>query len=525
VSSKGVVEAVGKRAVLVVLYLLAALAARASMVDGNPMALVWPAGGLVVAWLVTRPSVREWYVDVPLIVLVGVALSLLAGRSAADIGVLTVANLVAVLATVVAARRWTPERVPEGAPPSSSPQAMLAFLAAVVAGSLAGVALGATGFWLQDRDLSPAELVIWFGRNVCGVAAVGVTTLLIIDRHRNGRRATAGPGTWTELAALFAATGALVTFDFVTELPVTFLLPAAAVWAGSRFASLPVALHALTGGAGVLALTYYDEGPFSTLGDTRTSILLAQLFIAMTLTIGLVLAAAREARADMRQELLTFARRAAHDLRNPLSVIESWTAELATTLRTEPAAEQATATMVAGIERATARMRTLVDALLADAAARDRAPAHHVVDLPGLVDEVAAEYGAAGRVRTLGVRTVAGDPVLIRQLVDNVVANAVKYVRPGQLPEITVTAHRTADRVVIRVADNGIGIPAGAHEWIFEPFRRAHEDGYPGTGLGLSTCRRIVERHGGSMRALPREDGPGSVFEFDLPHALASAAI
>ena len=73
------------------------------------------------------------------------------------------------------------------------------------------------------------------------------------------------------------------------------------------------------------------------------------------------------------------------------------------------------------------------------------------------------------------------------------------------------------------MTDNGIGIPAGAHEWIFEPFRRAHEDAYPGTGLGLSTCRRIVERHGGSMRALPREDGPGSVFEFDLPQALAIA--
>ncbi len=314
----------------------------------------------------------------------------------------------------------------------------------------------------------------------------------------------------------------------------SFLLPAAAVWAGSRFASLPVAIHALVGGGGILWLTYVGQGPFAELGDERTNILLAQLFIAMTLAIGLVLGAAREARATLQahvvaqereksQELRTFAQRVAHDLRNPLSAVESWTSELAAELMASPIGRpDDTPTMIAGIERATARMRSLVDALLADAAARDRAPEQQVVDLPDLVGEVASEYGASGLVRTLGVRNISGDPVLLRQLVDNLIANALKYARPGQPADITVSARRRADRVVVRVTDNGIGIPAGAHEWIFEPFRRAHDDSYPGSGLGLSTCRRIVERHGGSMRALPREDGPGSVFEFDLPQARAA---
>lgn len=520
-----IVEGAGKRAGLVALYLFAALIGRASVIDGDPMSLVWPAGGLVVAWLLTRPSIREWYVDVPLVILVGVVASLVSGISGEATAVLAVSNTVAVLTIVLAYRWWSSADVVRlGTPPTSTPHAMATFLAAVVAGSVLGVTVGATASELVGRDVSPTDLAIWLGRNVCGVAAVGITTMLIIDRVQHGRRSPSGGGRWTELVLLFAATAALVGGDYASTLPVSFLLPAVAVWAGSRFASLPVATHALIGGAGILWLTYVGHGPFSHLDDERTKILLAQLFIAMTLLIGLLLAAAREARAAMSQEMLTFARRVAHDLRNPITVAESWTAELSATLASgAPGHREAAAPMIAGIERATAHMRSLVDGLLADASARDRTATPVVVDLPALVAEVADEYGAAGQVRTLGVRSVSGDPVLLRQLVDNLVANALKYVRPGQRPDITVSAHHVHGRVVVRVADNGIGIPAGAHEWIFEPFRRAHEDAYPGNGLGLSTCRRIVERHGGSMRALPREDGPGTVFEFDLPKALVSA--
>ena len=524
-----ITEAVGKRAGLVVLYLIAAAVGRASVVDGDPMALVWPAGGLAVAWLITRPSTREWVIDIPLLIVVGVSVSLVTGLGAVTTAVLAVSNVVAVMTVILALRWWSPTTVGRGAPPTSSPRDMMSFLAATAVGAVAGVAVGAVGYLLAGRDLSTAGLIVWAGRNVCGMAAVGVTALLIGERivaRRTGRaetRTTVAAGGWLELALLFASTGALIVTDRLSVLPVSFLLPAAAVWAGSRFAALPVSVHALFGGAGILWLTYVAEGPFADLESERLRILLAQLFIAMTLTIGLVLAATREARAALSQELTTFARRAAHDLRNPLSVVQSWTTELATAIEAADGGRPAGAPMmIAGIEKATAQMRALVDALLADASARDREPVQVSVDLPDLVAEVASGYGAAGQVRTVGVPSVAGDPVLLRQLVDNLVANALKYTRPGEQPQITISSYRTRDRVVVRVIDNGIGIPPGAHEWIFEPFRRAHDDAYPGTGLGLSTCRRIVERHGGSMRALPREDGPGSVFEFDLPQTLAT---
>jgi len=528
------VELAGTRGGFLVLYLLSAAVGRASVVDSDPMALVWPAAGLAVVWLITRPSRRDWLIDVPLITLVGVAVPVALGLDATVTAVLASSNLVAVLAVLCAVRRWSPEIGQQGVPPTSTPGVMFGFLLAAVVGSLAGVAFGALGFLAAGRDLSLEGLVVWWGRNVCGLVAVSVTAFLIVDRVRRGRPTTGTSGGPAELVLLFGATTALIVSDYLTLLPVSFLLPAVAVWAGSRFTPLAVATHALFGGFGILWLTSVEHGPFSDLGSQRTTILLAQLFIAMTLVIGLILAAARESRATLQahllaqereqsQELLTFARRAAHDLRNPLSVVESWTAELHDTLAASPDGEPAGATtMIAGIERATARMRSLVDDLLADAAARDRAPEHAVVDLHSLVAEVAAEYDAAGSVRTDGPRSVTGDPVLIRQLFDNLIANAVKYVRAGHLPDITVSAQHQGERVVVRVIDNGVGIPDGAHEWIFEPFKRAHDDSYPGTGLGLSTCRRIVERHGGTMRALPREDGPGSVFEFDLPPARAT---
>ncbi|WP_183098809.1 ATP-binding protein [Nocardioides pelophilus] len=528
------VRLAGTRGGFLVLYLLGAAIGRASVVDIDPLALVWPAAGLAVVWLITRPSTRSWLIDIPMITLVGLLVPVVLGLDVDVTLVLASSNLVAVLAVVYAVRRWSPETGQEGVPPTSSPTEMFGFLLAATVGSLVGVAFGALGYWAAGREISVEGVVVWWGRNVCGMIAVSATALLIVDRVRRGRPEAGANSGKAELALLFGATTALLLGDYATELPVSFLLPTVAVWAGSRFSPLVVAAHALFGGFGILWLTAVDHGPFANHGSDRTTILLAQLFIAMTLVIGLVLAAARQSRAALQadllaqereqsQELLTFARRAAHDLRNPLSVVESWTAELYDTLGADPDRQPPGATtMIAGIERATARMRTLVDDLLADAAARDRAPEHAVVDLQALVAEVAAEYDAEGLVRTHGPRSVTGDPVLIRQLFDNLIANALKYIRAGDLPDITIASHHQDDRVVVRAIDNGIGIPDGAHEWIFEPFRRAHDDSYPGTGLGLSTCRRIVERHGGTMRAYPREDGPGTVFEFDLPPAQAT---
>jgi signal transduction histidine kinase len=112
---------------------------------------------------------------------------------------------------------------------------------------------------------------------------------------------------------------------------------------------------------------------------------------------------------------------------------------------------------------------------------------------------------------------VYADAVGLRQLLDNLVGNAIKYTAPGVIPRVTVSSTRRGGMVEISVADNGIGIPAGQHEAIFNNFHRAHRNaGYSGNGLGLAICQRIVARHGGVITAQDNPGG-GSRFTFTLP--------
>ena len=84
-------------------------------------------------------------------------------------------------------------------------------------------------------------------------------------------------------------------------------------------------------------------------------------------------------------------------------------------------------------------------------------------------------------------------------------------------PDVVVTATtERPDWVTVRIADNGIGIPDGEYDAVFDEFRRVHP-GYQGTGLGLSIVKRIVTRHDGTIAAMPNPSGSGSVFEFTLP--------
>ena len=117
---------------------------------------------------------------------------------------------------------------------------------------------------------------------------------------------------------------------------------------------------------------------------------------------------------------------------------------------------------------------------------------------------------------------VHADRDLVRQLLANLVGNAVKFARPGDPAHLEITSREDDEAGWIRidVADHGLGLPAGEEELIFEEFHRAaeHSDGVEGTGLGLSLCRTIVARHGGSIRAFTNEHG-GATFTMALPAA------
>ncbi|MBK8435849.1 MAG: ATP-binding protein [Austwickia sp.] len=114
---------------------------------------------------------------------------------------------------------------------------------------------------------------------------------------------------------------------------------------------------------------------------------------------------------------------------------------------------------------------------------------------------------------------VEADTRALRQVLTNLIGNAVKYTKPGQRPHIEVrTESAPSGMVAIIVADRGIGIPEGQERDIFREFHRAaeHATAYPGTGLGLAICRRIVERHGGTIAAR-RRPGGGTLVSLTLP--------
>lgn len=219
-----------------------------------------------------------------------------------------------------------------------------------------------------------------------------------------------------------------------------------------------------------------------------------------------------------REELAAFAGVVAHDLRNPLAAIDGWTEMIADELDSGSLDAQLAREFVSRVRSSSRRMRELIRDLLAHATSSARDLDLTRVDLEVLVEEVTVARHAEKSVRCDGVPPVLGDPVLLRQVLDNLIGNALKYVAPGVEPRIVV--HGSAGEpgfVTVRVADNGIGIPPGEEEQVFEEFHRAHYRDYEGSGLGLSIVRRIIVRHDGTIVALPSPDGQGTVFEFTLP--------
>ncbi|MBO3739295.1 sensor histidine kinase [Actinoplanes flavus] len=233
-----------------------------------------------------------------------------------------------------------------------------------------------------------------------------------------------------------------------------------------------------------------------------------------------------------RDELINFAGVVAHDLLNPIASVDGWTMAVRYSLDGVPDHPDL-AEARGGLDRlaqASARMHGLIDGLLSYATAREATVVPVRVDLGEVIADIALARAdaavASGRPEprfSIGeLPSVQADPVLVRQLIDNLVGNAVKYTAPGVVPALRITAEQGETMVTVRIADNGIGIPEGQHEAIFGNFHRAHVGGgYQGTGLGLAICRRIVERHGGTITATDDPAG-GTCFTFTLPNGLAA---
>jgi signal transduction histidine kinase len=168
-------------------------------------------------------------------------------------------------------------------------------------------------------------------------------------------------------------------------------------------------------------------------------------------------------------------------------------------------------------------MSQLIDALLTYSHLGHRSVRREVLSLHDVLVPLAA--GFAHRFQEVeGQLTIAadlpavvGDPVLLGQVFTNLLDNALTYRRAGVAPEVEIGWRRDGEAVVVRVRDNGIGIPAEYHATIFKIFQRLHtEDAYPGTGIGLATVEKAVGLLGGAVW-VESAAGAGATFHVRLP--------
>jgi light-regulated signal transduction histidine kinase (bacteriophytochrome) len=232
-------------------------------------------------------------------------------------------------------------------------------------------------------------------------------------------------------------------------------------------------------------------------------------------------------------ELQNFASVASHDLQEPLRKIQAFGDRLKTKC-SDQLGEQGR-DYLDRMQNAAQRMQTLIQDLLQLSRITSRAQPFQSCDLGKIVREVISDLEvtieqAGGRMEIGELPSIDADPLQMRQLFQNLIANALKFRRAGETPVVRISSElltatdyslagaRPRDKIVkVKIQDNGIGFDPKFADQIFVVFQRLHtKQEYEGTGIGLAVCRKITDRHGGSIVAHSQE-GHGATFEVTLP--------
>ena len=218
------------------------------------------------------------------------------------------------------------------------------------------------------------------------------------------------------------------------------------------------------------------------------------------------------------EALEQFAYAASHDLQTPLRGIAGCSSLLK--IKHEKLLDETTKDLVSRIISSCHQMKTMIGDILKFSRIESQSRAFEEVNLNGVVSSALEILTPSieetnAEIHSSDLPTVLGDRGQLTQLFQNIIGNGIKYC-DKEHPVINIGCEPVEDFFRVSVSDNGIGIPSEYFDRIFEVFRRLHtSEEYPGTGIGLAICRRIVRRHGGQL-GLTSNPGEGSTFYFTL---------
>jgi light-regulated signal transduction histidine kinase (bacteriophytochrome) len=219
-----------------------------------------------------------------------------------------------------------------------------------------------------------------------------------------------------------------------------------------------------------------------------------------------------------------FAYSASHDLKEPLRTITTFADLMQRNMARQFSPDNET--RLDTILGAARRMSTLIDDLLKyrNAAKSEAGPAPSVEAggvMAEVVDGLTRQINDAGATVTMAgaLPSVAIHRTCLAQLFQNLISNSIKY-RSAVAPRVQVSARTERGWCLFSVTDNGLGISEEYKDQIFAPFQRLHGREYPGNGIGLAICQRLVQRYGGRIWLEKSAPGEGSTFCFSVPLAL-----
>ncbi|MEM7555085.1 MAG: PAS domain-containing protein [Cyanobacteria bacterium P01_A01_bin.84] len=232
----------------------------------------------------------------------------------------------------------------------------------------------------------------------------------------------------------------------------------------------------------------------------------------------------RQELATSNEELQQFAFIASHDLQEPLRKIKAFGDRLESTCH-EALTEQGR-DYLSRMQNASVRMQTLIDDLLTLSRIATKAQPLRLVNLTQIVEEVLSDLEIRiqqtnGTIKLDPLPKIKADPLQMRQLLQNLVGNALKFHLPNHPPVVEISSQiiekDSGFYCQLTIKDNGIGFDEKYVDRIFQVFQRLHgRSEYKGTGIGLAICRKIVERHGGEITATSKP-GNGTSFIVTLP--------